>query len=810
MTTYKGRIPFHLPSRHRGHAGSRIRHLPGGAANGVASPPKKRFSPKWKKAGYVVFSLLLTLVLSAVVGTLLVLHRPQILINKKNLDRFLVRYPLGNVAFAYESFSFEIREDRGLFKKKVALNMGGIRASYPPKIRELTVPKVSITLAYDLFHEGFVTEFGPGEIVVKNFVYEAPPGKASSGYGKNLRERLVPERFRTTDFGDFSFDVEKFKIIRKKMPDLSGGFSARIASAGKRLETLTAQGWTKETKGLKRTYSGTLRVNPAFDEWGGSLEYSRGETKLKLVAELDKSRRLSGETSFSTAAASGDISFTGREEDGNYPVSGEGGVRFSRKHAPRIALERCSGNFRPDKDVENVAFHLGCDVNATFPSFDASASLGRGRKIPYGKFHVEASSKRVSLTDFSKPASFHVALKTRPDGGIIDRRIEAELDLKGPLASFPESLDVKGRMGLEIDVNEFAELVSYLRDTPLAVPAPFNVMGGRAEISARGRIESLEKENEFSYETTLDLSSPQQRLNLSGKGTARVGIKTPSFAPELAVEVGESAIMLPPLNAASVPQLLPDSRIRTKPPREKGPFLRNYDVTVKSRPGTAFLVKQEHAARGAPLTFDLRLTPGSTSGTISAQSFEAEFFRTKARILKFDLKLAKELRKSGLDGLIEVDRAPYLVSIGLLGSFERPRVILESDPPLTEEDIVSLLLYGDTFSDLGEGDAQDAKDVRSGISQRAFALGSLFMFASTPVQKVSYDPYTKTVEVKFRLGKGSALSLKNQSDVHGVSYQHSLGKNWLIKTEVETTFDAARDESKKTKKGAFIEWFKRY
>ena len=53
-------------------------------------------------------------------------------------------------------------------------------------------------------------------------------------------------------------------------------------------------------------------------------------------------------------------------------------------------------------------------------------------------------------------------------------------------------------------------------------------------------------------------------------------------------------------------------------------------------------------------------------------------------------------RGAGLAGRVQVKSAEYVVFLELLGTLEKPRYVLRSEPPLNEDQIIPLLLYGRT------------------------------------------------------------------------------------------------------------------
>jgi hypothetical protein len=81
---------------------------------------------------------------------------------------------------------------------------------------------------------------------------------------------------------------------------------------------------------------------------------------------------------------------------------------------------------------------------------------------------------------------------------------------------------------------------------------------------------------------------------------------------------------------------------------------------------------------------------------------------------------------------------------------------------------------------------------------------SLYALASTPVQSVSYDPTTRVVSAKVRLGEGVSLNVGKGRDVTTVGIRKRLGGFWTITTDVTRSTDGANIAS------AYLEWRHRY
>jgi len=148
----------------------------------------------------------------------------------------------------------------------------------------------------------------------------------------------------------------------------------------------------------------------------------------------------------------------------------------------------------------------------------------------------------------------------------------------------------------------------------------------------------------------------------------------------------------------------------------------------------------------------------------------------------------------------------YKIDILLFGTAERPTVFFQSDPPLSEDQVLSVLLYGRTYDSLDENKANTISSTSSAFADHAIALGSLFLLASTPIESVGYNPSTGLFSAKIRLAEGTSLSLQTtEGKGQAAGIRKNIGGNWILNTYIEND-----TETNKQSGGASIEWNKRY
>jgi autotransporter translocation and assembly factor TamB len=159
-----------------------------------------------------------------------------------------------------------------------------------------------------------------------------------------------------------------------------------------------------------------------------------------------------------------------------------------------------------------------------------------------------------------------------------------------------------------------------------------------------------------------------------------------------------------------------------------------------------------------------------------------------------------------LDGLIKVRQDDADIAIKLLGSTERPRVIFESEPPMSQSTIIGLLVFNKSPDDLDPDQSASVSNSQSAMASGAFGLASLYLFASTPIQNVGYDPASQTYAIKFSLPGGASLEVGSGADQsRHLTLRKRLARRWVLQTEVR------REEAdQRNAVTTFLEWFQRY
>jgi hypothetical protein len=130
-----------------------------------------------------------------------------------------------------------------------------------------------------------------------------------------------------------------------------------------------------------------------------------------------------------------------------------------------------------------------------------------------------------------------------------------------------------------------------------------------------------------------------------------------------------------------------------------------------------------------------------------------------------------------------------------------------SDPPLDDNQIVSVLLFGRPQHELGDEEQNSVANTKAAMADAVLGLGSLYFLASTPIESVGYDPDTGRVIARVGLGGGASIELGaggNEAG-SGVGFRKRISKDFTFRSDVETLGATGRQTV-----SALIEWVKRF
>jgi translocation and assembly module TamB len=241
------------------------------------------------------------------------------------------------------------------------------------------------------------------------------------------------------------------------------------------------------------------------------------------------------------------------------------------------------------------------------------------------------------------------------------------------------------------------------------------------------------------------------------------------------------------------------------PPNPDSPANRvRLDIHITSAPSLDFQNSYAKLAGEVDLRVRGTIAQPSILGRITVTEGNATFAGTKYELQHGDIYFSNPIR---IDPVIDLDATAHVedydITIGLHGTASKPSPTFRSEPPLSEQDIFSLLALGRTQE---EQQIYSSEQEAAGVNSTADALlgGALNATVSSRIQKlfgggsVKIDPTfvsgsgnsTARITVEQQVSKNATLTYA--TNVNSTAQQ-------LIQGELNVTRDlsiiAVRDES---------------
>lgn len=376
----------------------------------------------------------------------------------------------------------------------------------------------------------------------------------------------------------------------------------------------------------------------------------------------------------------------------------------------------------------------------------------------------------------------------------------------GPIDAGADAIAVDVNFDVNAEIERFSALISQLRQTTWAIPAPLNVLEGQVRCGFSGKFATAKAKALLPIKCETNLKSQEQLLVTNADGVLEIstdGSARPAL--KLDANLAKVKMVLPDINITRpLPKVTRDRRITTQPLNTK-PAAITYLVRVKS--GEPVLLVTNLSDQPVPLNLDLFIASDKPlQGTIAMNNYTAELFRRKAKIDYLRLRYAPGVPSPELDGQVIVDTNDYRIRIITVGTMDRPRISLESEPPLPERDIMAVLLFGRLPEGLEPDQSRSADETRAAVADGAISLLSMYYLASTPIESMSYNPHTGMYSAKVSIAKGFSLTLGSNLETESqLGLRKRLGRNWTAESL------AIKDEVNETTKGvAMFTWSKRY
>jgi hypothetical protein len=773
----------------------------------------------------------LILVVFPALMLLALLLRPEWFLTAKTVERAIHRF-----GSAYQPrwsrFDFEIRSP-DVFEKDISLSAA-----------DFCFAKVdgSVSGCFKSVEARFTVEFAPtgvrvtklalldaeGETLRIDETKGAPKQAAKTDFDPYRLPRLLPAAVRGLKIEKLAVELPLIELVQSSAATkgaISLGFDPARASP-----VLLDARWMERGGGL--VHRGRARIAAASDFFkNGQLTYADANGSFDaegVSAEFTAKARQAGVEGVSLEAEAsgrrGALRFRfhgkGVQTPTRYGLAGS--LRVDASSGPLKSLELDPFNFTAARKKGAAlpdSFRLDGGLRVEPVAFRAVSGFTPPRFI-VGKLVLNA---RASPKIFQKDhfdADLSVVLN--PYLSWYEAHADLLAKVSGRTSDLPR-MRMEQRIDANVTVPRFEDLVAFLAGGPFAVPAPLAALRGGLRASFTDRGDPRSDRIDFDYQVRGDLSGEKQKLkfHVDGDGIAsRLMTKERSIKARAAVTFDDVALQLPHLDALRMPKVTLDPRIMTarskEEERETAESRRRAEVAgstsavaLELSVGTArpIVLYSDLAKTPVPVALDLKLAkpPGLMTGAVEVKSFDVEFFRRNATVDHLTLTFRPGSKHVGLDGLIKYKATEAMISIRLLGTADKPQVVFESDPPLGQSDIVAMLVFGKSPDELDADQAATVANSQTAMSDEAFGLASLYLFASTPIQFVGYDPATKSYTMKFRIPGGETLSINSDFDTtKSVQLRRRLSRHFAIVAE------AVNSQTEGNGVVTLLEWFTRY
>ncbi len=333
-------------------------------------------------------------------------------------------------------------------------------------------------------------------------------------------------------------------------------------------------------------------------------------------------------------------------------------------------------------------------------------------------------------------------------------------------------------------------------------PAPLSSMDGPLEFKFNSTLENKRLVSRLNFATALQGAKQEIKLRVEGLvpwDTSDIH-RPKAGSLEIAVFIDKFLLMLPRVSVREpLPVLMGDPRIhhksdRSAKKRESPREISPWTVAIKTREPVSFrtsLLKEEFK-----FLFDLMVGPkGPQAGSVELLPMKAEILRRPIEVQKFVTTWNNDSDPT-LQGRIRFALPEYEIFLKIEGTLDSPRTAFESKPPLSTDDIYSVLLFGRPMSDLDPEGRQGISRVQAGLAQGFFSLSTLYLLAGSRIESLGFDPSSNDVTAQLRLDKRHTLRLGTQEGQGTVALRRSLGGGWFIESSAQEPSKAGAQNTK--------------
>ncbi|MBY0371577.1 translocation/assembly module TamB [bacterium] len=584
------------------------------------------------------------------------------------------------------------------------------------------------------------------------------------------------------DLGRLHLQIEKLAVTALEIHTVA---TKSEAGANRPEETLSLPswlsriGWTDMEADWSLQYrdggdvlvlAGKLQGKQDTLQAQASAAYSAGKTTSHYSAEITAAR--------SGGSIEGKVSATAQDpSDGIRQASFESGsYRLTFGSEPHLKLEGTVGatTSRPSSKIDPI--ELRADLSAE------ARQTGRSGWV-----------------------LSHASLRPRAE----NLGLEGKLSVAEPMGTGDDLAgDLIGNWDFQIQ--DFSRVVERLKQSPFAIPAPLNELGGTILFKGNATLQGLAGTVRSEWTLTPELKSDHQNVQIAASGSFGItGLRAePKAELKADVVVHSSSLLLPHIEITHFPRFFPDPQIvyRQLASTPSG-FEFVYDIRIHTAEGEHFGLRSSQLNTEVPVEIDLRVnSENGLTGKLAVRSFPVHFFRRNAEVKRVVVRFPKTGAPE-LSARVQINYADYALTLLGEGKLNEPRFTIASNPPLSQNSAYALLLFGRPLEDLSPGQSESVASAQAAVAGGAVSALSMYLLASTPVESIGYEPANGRFLATVRVAEGTSLRVESQKEgLSMVGVRQRLGRDWVISTDVrrDPTSDDRRSVS------TYLEWTKTY
>lgn len=756
-----------------------------------------------------------------------ILNWPEKILTETNLSRMSKLLP--STEISWKVFDVK-RKSYGLLNKELSFIFEDLCVEHNASSLKFKtcVPKGLFVFEYDLSNfKVELVKIGPIELHEGTVYYESiekTENKKTVATEKSfpdISNIKMPDFLKNTKFSPIDISLTQVEYVAGKQK-FSGPINLKVETKNNNIESALAETKVADNSGHKYNIKVSLTSGDSFksDKWkivldaDADLKQNDLDARVNLIWDRD-SKKYSIKSDVRFEEIKSNFSLSGIYDEKLITLKTNLTATGLNESLENVSLDDCEIKLESTNQSNNDGkLEYDCPIQLALKRYKSKIRNGIEYQSPKdlildwtGEFST------FFYPDLSHPikGSTKAILKTSTND-LVDTKGSLSADLEGVPQDFPKDWKLVSDFELEFIIKKFEHVVDVLRDSDFAIWAPLNVLSGEAKVSIESSGNTFKNLSEIPIKLSTRLNSEKQEMNIDGEASVKINIAN-STVQRAKIDgeliLNKFSIQLPKINPVGIPQMLPDERIAIsrKKMKKKDDLPIDYNFKIKTDKTSPLQIKYYLVKGFVPVELDLDVSNGGVAGNINILESKIEFFRRKATINNIKLLLTSDEVPIEINGLIGVNYADYNISLKLLGDIEKPSLVFQSNPPLSRENIFSVLLYGEPYDQLDYDQSESVGGASAAAADKAISLLSLFVLSSTPIQRIGYNPVTKEFSAKVKLAKGTSLNLGSSDTERQIGLQKRLGKGWLIRTVYE---DPKAGETKKKNGTALIEWNKRY